>query len=109
MSGLSAMSCAAAEPTAPHLVFDWSQPHSPSTRLEATAEAVAGIVSGTVEAALCPHPTGPPTCWCRPPLPGLVLAFARRHEVDPTHALVLGATSAHATLARTLGSRPQVL
>ena len=27
-------------------------------------------VSGPVEAAVCPHRGGPPTCWCRPPLPG---------------------------------------
>lgn len=30
-----------------------------------------------VEIAVCPHEGGPPTCWCRPPLPGLVLERAR--------------------------------
>ena len=73
------------------------------------AGAVAGIVSGAVEAALCPHAAGPPTCWCRPPLPGLVLEFARRHAVDPARSLVLGASPAHATLAKTLGARSQLL
>ena len=35
------------------------------------ASLLAAEVSGPVESALCPHPAGPPTCWCRPPLPGL--------------------------------------
>jgi hypothetical protein len=99
---------AAAEPTAPHLVFDWSSDGA-SARLEATASALAGIVSGAVEAALCPHAAGPPTCWCRPPLPGLVLEFARRHAVDPGRSHLLGASPAHATLAKTLGARSQLL
>jgi aryl-alcohol dehydrogenase-like predicted oxidoreductase len=94
---------ASAEPAAPHLVFDWS-PDGASARLEATAGAVAEIVSGAVDAALCPHPAGPPTCWCRPPLPGLVLEFARRYAIDSAHSLVLGSSQAHATLARTLGA-----
>ena len=98
----------AAEPTAPHLVFDWS-PDGASARLGATADAVAGIVSGAVEAALCPHSAGPPTCWCRPPLPGLALEFARRHAVDPASSVVLGASPTHVTLAKTLGARSQLL
>ena len=99
---------AAAEPTAPHLIFDWS-PDGASARLGATADAVAAIVSGAVEAALCPHSAGPPTCWCRPPLPGLALEFARRHAVDAASSVVLGASPAHATLAKTLGARSQLL
>ena len=39
---------------------------------------------------LCPHPAGPPTCWCRPPLPGLPLAFAREHGVDPARSVLIG-------------------
>ena len=97
---------AAIEPTAPHLVFDWSP--DGAARLEPSASAVAEIVSGAVEAALCSHPAGPPTCWCRPPLPGLVLEFARRHAVDPASSVVFGASPAHATLARTLGARSQL-
>lgn len=31
---------------------------------------------------VCPHPAGPPTCWCRPPLPGLFLAAARAHGIS---------------------------
>ena len=86
---------------------------SPRVRLEpgrqpdalaAAAARLAGQVSGPVESALCPHPAGPPTCWCRPPLPGLPLAFARptastrrarsrRHE--PAHRTLATALGAH--------------
>jgi hypothetical protein len=95
-----------ADPRAPHLVFDWN----PDGGLDALADCVARVsteVSGAVEAALCPHPAGPPTCWCRPPLPGLPLAFARRHGVDASGSIVIGTGPAHRTLAGALGARYQ--
>jgi hypothetical protein len=52
----------------------------------------------------CTHPGGPPRCWCRPPLPGLLLEFALRHEVDPCRSVVVGTSPAHAVLARALGA-----
>jgi hypothetical protein len=52
----------------------------------------------------CPHPGGPPRCWCRPPLPGLLIEFALRHQVDPARSVVLGTKPAHAALARVLGA-----
>jgi hypothetical protein len=38
-----------------------------------------------------------------------VLAFARRHAVDPARSVVLGTSAAHATLAKTLGARSQLV
>ena len=32
----------------------------------------------------CPHGGGPPICWCRPPLPGLLLEVIVREGLDPT-------------------------
>jgi aryl-alcohol dehydrogenase-like predicted oxidoreductase/predicted kinase len=87
-------------PGTPCLVFDWSA--------EIEAEAVAAAtarVRGPVATAVCPHPGGPPICWCRPPLPGLPLAFARRHGVDPARSVLVGASPAHRTLANALGAR----
>jgi predicted kinase len=52
----------------------------------------------------CPHPGGPPRCWCRPPLPGLLIEFALRHEVDLARSVVVGTKPVHATLARVLGA-----
>jgi aryl-alcohol dehydrogenase-like predicted oxidoreductase len=88
----------------PHLVFDWS-PDGDDGALRAASALLSDAVTGPVEAVLCPHPAGPPTCWCRPPLPGLPLAFARAHGVDLSRSLLVGSGPAHRTLATTLGAR----
>jgi histidinol phosphatase-like enzyme len=62
-------------------------------------------VRGLVVAAVCPHPGGPPACWCRPPLPGLAVAFARSHGIDLARSTVLGHAAAQRTLATALGAR----
>ncbi|HUS28772.1 MAG TPA: hypothetical protein VMZ53_09685, partial [Kofleriaceae bacterium] len=38
----------------------------------------------------CVHPAGPPVCWCRKPMPGLALAFARAHDVDLARSVHVG-------------------
>jgi aryl-alcohol dehydrogenase-like predicted oxidoreductase/predicted kinase len=88
---------------APYLVFDWS-PEGADEKLAAAAEHLAADVSGPAESALCPHAAGPPTCWCRPPLPGLPLAFARAHRVDASRSTLVGTGSAHKTLATALAA-----
>ena len=99
---------AEADPRAPHLVFDW-RPAGTAADLATAVTAVASVVSGNVEAAICPHPGGPPSCWCRVPLPGLALAFARRHGIDLGRSTVLGVSAAHRTLATALGARHVLL
>ncbi len=86
----------------PHLVFDWD-PAGRGDRLAAAVERLGGQAEG----ALCPHPAGPPQCWCRPPLPGLPLAFARKHGIDPARSIVVGTGTAHRSLAAALGARYQ--
>jgi aryl-alcohol dehydrogenase-like predicted oxidoreductase/predicted kinase len=93
-----------ADPSAPHLVFDW-RPDGSSDDLVEPQELLSAVVAGPVERAVCPHGGGPPVCWCRPPLPGLPLAFARAHGVDPARSTLIGTSSAHRTLAATLGAR----
>ncbi len=88
---------------APHLVFDWS-PDDTVDVLAPVAARLSSEVSGPVESALCPHAAGPPSCWCRPPLPGLLLAFARAHRVDPARSTLVGTGPAHRTLATTFGA-----
>ena len=95
---------ALADRDAPHLVFDWRREAAPDA-LAGEATLLAAEVAGTVETALCPHGGGPPICWCRPPLPGLLLAYARARGVDPARSLLLGTSPAHRTLATTLGAR----
>ena len=92
------------DPSAPHLVYDWN-PDKDAATLETAAALLSEKVSGPVETALCAHPAGPPICWCRPPLPGLALAFARAHGVDPARSVLVGSAPAHRTLATTLGAR----
>jgi aryl-alcohol dehydrogenase-like predicted oxidoreductase/adenylate kinase family enzyme len=86
-------------PDAPHLVFDW-RPGAAEDVLDPLVKRLNGAVTG----AICPHGAGPPTCWCRPPLPGLPLAFARAHDVDPSRSVVIGTSRAHRTLAAALGA-----
>jgi aryl-alcohol dehydrogenase-like predicted oxidoreductase/predicted kinase len=93
-----------ADPGAPHLLFDWT-PNGDATVVRSAAALVARTVTGRVEVAVCPHPGGPPPCWCRPPLPGLPLAFSRANGVDPARSILIGCSPAHRTLATTLGAR----
>jgi len=95
---------AQAAPEAPHLVFDWSEGGTVDA-LARAVEQVAAVVAGPVVADVCPHPGGPPTCWCRPPLPGLPLVFARSHGVALARSTVIGQAAAHRTLATALGAR----
>jgi aryl-alcohol dehydrogenase-like predicted oxidoreductase/predicted kinase len=81
---------------APHLVFDWGD--------EDLAPLAAQLGAGVVETAACRHGGGPPTCWCRPPLPGLPLAFARANGVDPSRSVLVGNGPVHRTLASALGA-----
>jgi len=90
--------------TARCLVFDWSADGSIPEDLDACVARLAAQVSGSVESAACTHGGGPPRCWCRPPLPGLPLAFARTHDIDTGKSTLIGAGPAHATLARALGA-----
>ncbi len=99
-----AQALAEADPAAAHLVFDWAPDGAPASIAPARAR-VAKAVTGPVDVAVCPHPGGAPSCWCRPPLPGLPLAFGRAHGVDMAHSTLIGCSRAHLTLATTLGAR----
>jgi hypothetical protein len=90
--------------SAPHLLFDWI-PGGAVDELAKAAARLGTTVVGPIELAVCPHGGGPPRCWCRPPLPGLPLAFARAHGVDPARSIIVGTSPAHRTLATTLGAR----
>ncbi|MEZ5263474.1 MAG: aldo/keto reductase [Acidimicrobiales bacterium] len=57
----------------------------------------------------CAHGGRPPRCWCRPPLPGLPLAFARTHGVDPARCTVIGTGRAHASLAAAIDATAQLV
>lgn len=90
-------------PSAPILLFGWLPDADDAFRERAFELAGAVISDRVVEIGLCAHGAGPPECWCRPPLPGLWLAFARRHRIDPRRSAFVTTTRAHETMARALG------
>ncbi|HET9440919.1 MAG TPA: aldo/keto reductase [Longimicrobiales bacterium] len=51
----------------------------------------------------CTHPAGPPVCWCRKPLPGLVLECAARWHLDLHACILAGSAAADQTMALRLG------
>jgi aryl-alcohol dehydrogenase-like predicted oxidoreductase len=53
----------------------------------------------------CTHPAGPPVCWCRKPLPGLVLQATATLGIDLSGSVVLGGSAADKTMAGRLGMR----
>jgi hypothetical protein len=51
----------------------------------------------------CPHPAGPPICWCRKPLPGLGVVLITRHRLNPAESIYVGGGSLDPGFARRLG------
>ncbi len=43
-----------------------------------------------LEVVICPHEAGPQKCWCRPPLPGLLVPWMRTAEVAPGKLTLVG-------------------
>jgi aryl-alcohol dehydrogenase-like predicted oxidoreductase len=89
----------------PSLVYAW-QPGAAAEwveKLRASVEAAGAATGRTVEVAVCPHPGGRPICWCRPPLPAMVLAFAHRHRLDLRLSKLVGASTTDRAMARALG------
>jgi aryl-alcohol dehydrogenase-like predicted oxidoreductase len=95
---------ARAPPGAPALLTAWRPgvDEAERARLQGLADGAGRAAGRLVELAICAHPAGPPTCWCRPPLPALPLAFARRHGVDLASSALVGASAADRALARAL-------
>jgi hypothetical protein len=58
-----------------------------------------------MDVEICPHPAGPPRCWCRKPLPGLGVLFVHRYRLDPARCTLIGSGPHDAGFARRLGFR----
>jgi aryl-alcohol dehydrogenase-like predicted oxidoreductase len=88
----------------PTLVYAW-QPDAEEVWMQALRESVenAGAATGrSVDVAVCPHPGGRPICWCRPPLPAMLLAFAHRHRIDLRISTLVGVSTTDGAMARAL-------
>lgn len=53
--------------------------------------------------AHCSHDAGPPICWCRKPIPGLILEFAASRGAGLQRSIYVGGGAADRTLATRLG------
>jgi histidinol phosphatase-like enzyme len=77
----------------------------------AVAVAVAAAIDARVQERIgvpietfdCPHPAGPPICWCRKPLPGLGVLCLHRLRLDPSRSLYVGAGAQDPGFARRCG------
>ncbi|HEY5938679.1 MAG TPA: aldo/keto reductase [Kofleriaceae bacterium] len=58
--------------------------------VDALATRLGELLDRAIDVRACPHPAGPPVCWCRKPLPGLALALARTHDLDLARSTHLG-------------------
>ncbi len=78
------------------------------TNVERVAESFARLraeLGIDLDIAHCPHRAGPPVCWCRKPLPGLILEFRARYRLDLTRSVLVGRSAADRTMADRLGMR----
>ncbi len=57
----------------------------------------------SIDVQYCPHGAGPPTCWCRKPLPGLGVVFIQRYLLDVSQCIYVGAGAQDPGFARRLG------
>ena len=70
----------------------WSSTGAPTEvpRRSGRAARLTGVSRDRLKASSACIRGGPPICWCRPPLPGLPLAFARAQRIDPSRSVVVG-------------------
>ncbi len=68
--------------------------------LVARARELLGL---ELDVEVCPHPAGPPVCWCRKPLPGLALVLVARHGIDPGRSRFVGSSALDRTYAQRVG------
>jgi aryl-alcohol dehydrogenase-like predicted oxidoreductase/predicted kinase len=91
------------------LGISWQPAIGDGTESETTVRATfANACEGLgldLDIEYCPHPAGPPRCWCRKPLPGLGVVLVNRYRLDPARCLYIGAGPHDEGFARRLGFR----
>ncbi len=80
-----------------------SEGKTSEARVRACFERTRSLLGTNIDMAFCPHAAGPPVCWCRKPLPGLVLQFAHRYQLALDRSTLIGRSQADRTLAARLG------
>jgi aryl-alcohol dehydrogenase-like predicted oxidoreductase/histidinol phosphatase-like enzyme/predicted kinase len=89
------------------LGLSWQPEIAAGRRTAAGAAAVFArmneLAGMPIEVEYCPHPAGPPSCWCRKPLPGLGVLLIHRHRLDPARCIYVGGGASDPGFARKLG------
>jgi aryl-alcohol dehydrogenase-like predicted oxidoreductase/histidinol phosphatase-like enzyme/predicted kinase len=89
------------------LGLSWQPEIADGTRTAADVAAVFArmnaLVGFPIDVEYCPHPAGPPSCWCRKPLPGLGVLLIQRHRLDPAQCVYVGGGAADPGFAQKLG------
>jgi HAD superfamily hydrolase (TIGR01662 family) len=67
-----------------------------------TFDRVREVLGLDIDVGSCPHDAGPPVCWCRKPLPGLLLELATRHGVRLEDSIMVGRSAADRTMGQRL-------
>lgn len=60
------------------IAVGWCPAERPAPELDAWAK----VLNVAIELEVCTHPAGPLSCWCRPPMPGLLLHAAQRNGLQ---------------------------
>ena len=56
------------------------------------------------DVAFCPHPAFPAGCFCRKPMPGMGIALARKHGLDPKQLVMVGDMASDQAFAEAIGA-----
>ena len=92
-----------------HLILglSWQPEIADGRRTAADVAAVFArmdtLIGFQIEVEYCRHSAGPPSCWCRKPLPGLGVLLIHRHRLDPARCAYVGGGAADPGFARKLG------
>lgn len=89
------------------LGLSWQPEVGEARRSRAEVDAIIArmnaLLSFDIDVEYCPHPAGPPRCWCRKPLPGLGVVLIQRHQLNPSACVFVGSGAQDASFARRLG------
>jgi histidinol phosphatase-like enzyme len=71
--------------------------------VEQCFERTRELLGVEITLAYCPHDAGPAICWCRKPLPGLILEFTVPRRIDLKRSVYIGRGAADRTISQRLG------
>jgi hypothetical protein len=90
------------------IALSWQPEIAAGTRTAAEVEAESARlrqrIGLDIDVLYCPHGAGPPVCWCRKPLPGLLVQAIERHRLDPGRCLLVGDGPQDPGYARRVGA-----